>query len=80
MISFYSKLTSPEISSWLFNTCGMTAWRQMKKGTVDVLLDTRRPGIGVYDFNYVKDGKGCYMKEGLDIFLMASRGKMRING
>lgn len=36
-------------------------------------------GLGIQDFIYVKDWKGCYMKEGLDIFLMVFRGRIRIN-
>lgn len=48
--------------------CGCSAWTREDQG------------LGIQDFTYVKDWKGCYMKEGLDIFLMASRGRTRING
>lgn len=31
-------------------------------------------GLGIHDFNYMKDWNGCCKKEGLDIFLMVSKG------
>lgn len=40
---------------------------------------TEGQGLGIHDFSYMKDWNGCYKKEGLDIFVMASRGRNRVN-
>lgn len=37
-------------------------------------------GLGIHDFNYRKDRNGCCKKEGLDIFLMVSKGPGSMNG